>query len=784
MDYAVLYKKEMLKGQENAYVMRPCYVTSGFYDKESNTFLDEMNVERILYSDPKMVTSKDEYYIGNIYSEQLLLEEYDKNGSIENARINLLSDVSSSIALAVYDEKDNKVTILNIDPEAFKNEEFNLEEYMDEEEFDDDYEDDIDFDDFYERVKEQVGDDFVIVSKELLENLRELDDINTIKSNFLFLEEEVYSQIDNWSQDSQLLIISMKNINAILEEESIDVIKGYLDQLIQAGINALDEYQNQQINQVVRLYEDSIVSYNRIDDIDKMYRLIDMQIAAYEDSLKKETRLSFIKFYKTCINRFELMRQSTDINEIKRMYVDLVENTKGLLYNMMEEVVNENNYCAPDFANQKTGLVKKEGTKKEGEKKEAAYIFDYQEVRTKMLKRLIGRDMQVDAILTTIEKNDRITNASKRSAMIIAGTTGTGKTQTYVELAKALNSIRPVNVVDTNQLTEQGYVGGTIEQNVLAPLIQEAHRINEEKTGVSSSAITAADIELASHGIVILDEIDKRSETGGGEQNVNKSGVVHQLLKLMDQGTKYNVTVGKQGVTFDTSNLTIFASGAFQEYFESLTEKKKNPLGFGGVPEVPKEESEFFKYNEVDPNKLVKYGLDRQFVGRFNRVLLFPPHTTETLIELENNVATSNIQVEVEQFALKGINLVWEDGYIEEAAKKAYEMKTGGRALANIINRSLGNINCEINNRQGMFETIFVPVAALEDSGNIMLIKKDGELVFLRDLYKETEIRNRAIKNENKITRNEELYKKALEAYRSRLLESKEDSTTPKVKTL
>ena len=131
----------------------------------------------------------------------------------------------------------------------------------------------------------------------------------------------------------------------------------------------------------------------------------------------------------------------------------------------------------------------------------------------------------------------------------------------------------------------------------------------------------------------------------------------------MDQGTKYIVKVGRNTVEFDTSRLTIFAAGAFQEYFDKEEEKVglKGPIGFrvadkAEVKEEPKDE--FAKHNEVKPEDLVKYGLDSQFVGRYDHVVLYPRHTKETLYELETNKSTSNIYAASQEFARMGIDLV------------------------------------------------------------------------------------------------------------------------------
>ena len=105
----------------------------------------------------------------------------------------------------------------------------------------------------------------------------------------------------------------------------------------------------------------------------------------------------------------------------------------------------------------------------------------------------------------------------------------------------------------------------------------------------------------------------------------------------MDPGTSYYVTIDGETVEFDTSRLTIFAGGAFQEFFDK---KKNHSIGF---TENDNDKDDFAKYKEVDPLELVKYGLDVQYVGRCDRVTCFEPHNEKLLSEMESNKESSSI---------------------------------------------------------------------------------------------------------------------------------------------
>ena len=78
----------------------------------------------------------------------------------------------------------------------------------------------------------------------------------------------------------------------------------------------------------------------------------------------------------------------------------------------------------------------------------------------------------------------------QKSNILMLGPSGSGKTLLAQTLAKTLQV--PFAIADATTLTEAGYVGEDVE-NILLRLIQAAD----------------FDVELAEHGIIYVDEIDK-----------------------------------------------------------------------------------------------------------------------------------------------------------------------------------------------------------------------------------------------------------------------------------
>ena len=269
--------------------------------------------------------------------------------------------------------------------------------------------------------------------------------------------------------------------------------------------------------------------------------------------------------------------------------------------------------------------------------------------------------------LDEIPESDRISELdSRKQAILLDGSTGTGKTAILKEIASKMGL--PLVIANANSFSETGYVGPTIT-DILEKLIDEAN----------------GNIKLAERGIIVLDEIDKIAENDNTYRSM-KLGVQEELLGFISGSTyelKSNQSFfSKKVVSFDTSKITFILSGAFTSLKEEkIKENNTNSLGFSSI-----KDSEKKKVYTVTPYDYVKYGLKKEFFGRVKIIT-----TTKTYLEedLKNILLYSEIsplksfEKTCIMLGYKGIS--YTDEFIDEVVKEAYIMSTGARSLQTII---------------------------------------------------------------------------------------------------
>ena len=313
------------------------------------------------------------------------------------------------------------------------------------------------------------------------------------------------------------------------------------------------------------------------------------------------------------------------------------------------------------------------------------------EIAAALKRHCIGQDAAVDTLSVTVYQHlvrcRRHTGGwppfGSRwhiSPTLLMGPTGCGKST----LIRAIGRITrlPVYVADATRLTEEGYVGESASDWIRGLLI-------------------AADgyVPAAEHGILMIDELDKRRATvgrSGGPNNrdVTGSGAQDALLQLISGGTVM-VELGTNGehgprrhlVPVRTDHMLIVAAGAFDGIEAIIQARLRGPrrVGLGATVDSHREEPSLDLLSRVIPNDLISYGINRQLIGRCERCLVMQSLSPEALRGILCDAPDGPIQT---QQALSGelrFEFEFSQPLIDLIVAEAARSNLGARALWGLV---------------------------------------------------------------------------------------------------
>ena len=320
--------------------------------------------------------------------------------------------------------------------------------------------------------------------------------------------------------------------------------------------------------------------------------------------------------------------------------------------------------------------------------KDRTIIFDISKIDVKKViesisKRIVGQNEAIKTLVSNIYFNqvlfdslsdlnsDVISNEldSRKVAILLDGTTGTGKTAIIKEIATRFKL--PMAVVNANSFSETGYVGPSITE-MLSDLLNQAN----------------GNLELAQRGIVFLDEVDKIADCNEDDSHSMKLGVQKELLGFIS-GAKYDLKVDNKNffekgttIKFNTSKLTFILSGAFTRIKDKkIEEKNRKVLGFNR----DKEENVERTYT-MSSDDYIEYGLMKEFFGRIKVIVSTKTYSVEDLkkILLESEISPiKGFEKNCIMFGYNGID--YDDEIIDILANEAYTIGTGARALQSLV---------------------------------------------------------------------------------------------------
>ncbi len=318
----------------------------------------------------------------------------------------------------------------------------------------------------------------------------------------------------------------------------------------------------------------------------------------------------------------------------------------------------------------------------------------YDEVR----KAIKGQDKQIKEILTHIYQHYLF---GLKSNLLLAGPSGTGKTATIDVISNIIN--KPFISINMGIITSPGYVGENIES--MFESLYERYDNN---------------INSVENSIVFLDEIDKKANGNSNEES--KMGVINALLKLTDKkGHNVRLYINnsrKEDLVINTQNIFFIAAGAFSDMQNN---KNKSLIGFNRANEF---EDESYQISDF-----IKYGLSKEFMGRFSTIIKFNELSTDVYLDILKNSNQSPLKVLIDKLKLidSSIKVPYS---VYEALISKVNSGIGFRELFGIVNKLFVELMFDLHdipNKNG----IKLDIEGIEEVDNNLKLKYniDGQRI-------------------------------------------------------
>ncbi len=318
-------------------------------------------------------------------------------------------------------------------------------------------------------------------------------------------------------------------------------------------------------------------------------------------------------------------------------------------------------------------------------------IFDF------LSQHVIGQEETLRFVSVAIFKH---LQGEKYGNLLLIGNSGTGKTTIMRGIESLYNSReefrehRVVLIMNANTLaTEEG----AVDTGRLFTRLEERAR-QVLGPGASAEEIGRA-MERAT---VCLDEIDKVSGLLGGKPYVTGINIQQAVLTLIEGERVFHpMTVLRDGVAdtngvwVDTGKMLFLCAGAFESLYDQIFARVTSSKSGVKLPTTTTyvngkiQIREYFTLrHHFRPEDLFEYGMQPQFLSRFDNAVILEDLTSDTLARIFTEPQDGVFRASQGFFRKYGIELEITDPAVKAIAEEASKSsRIGARALKSVYGK-------------------------------------------------------------------------------------------------
>ena len=311
--------------------------------------------------------------------------------------------------------------------------------------------------------------------------------------------------------------------------------------------------------------------------------------------------------------------------------------------------------------------------------------------------RVIGQEEALRYVSVAIFKH---LQGEKYGNLLLIGNSGTGKTtimrgiEALYQEHEELQEHRVVLILNASTLaTEEGAVDTS----------RLFHRLEERARQVLGPGATAEQIGRAmERATVCFDEVDKISGIVGGKPYVTGINIQQAMLTLLEgERVLHRMTALKDGVPesaavwIDSGKMLFLCAGAFETLYDQVFARVTSAKSGVKLPTVTTyingkiQIREYFTLrHHFRPEDLFEYGMQPQFLSRFDNAVILEDLNAGTLSRIFRDTAESVFQVSRSFFQNYAIDLEITDTAVQRIAEEAAKSsRIGARALKSVYGR-------------------------------------------------------------------------------------------------